>query len=288
MCSAGLMLGNQLDIRGLQLDSDAWAPAPRARHALLQLPLLQQMLAEAGSAEALQQALLMYGGVAGDGWFDDLHLLLLSETADGDTAVDWQQVAYAGGPQNSMQMLGCNSRCTPAVYGSSPCSLPFQYPYHPACVPPRPAINITGPILTPSLPSPQVPQPADITCALPAGDAPTPRRDFAACCCGKDQFVVHGGFDGSMELPAMFLCTVHTRDEQRKGLAAAKQGIAASTGSSTGSSGSAGSGQAGLLEASWQEVVAVSLATSPGRCYHSITYDSEARCLYVFGGYSSM
>lgn len=122
----------------------------------------------------------------------------------------------------------------------------------------------------------------------PAGDAPTPRRDFAACCCGKDQFVVHGGFDGSMELPAMFLCTVHTRDEQQTGLAAAKQGVAASTGSSTGSSGSAGSGQAGLLEASWQEVEAVSLAVPPGRCYHSITYDSEARCLYVFGGYSSM
>jgi hypothetical protein len=93
------VLGSQLRLRTLPADPDAFAPEARARQALLQLPVVHQLL-HGGSggpgSPAGQRSLLMYGGVAGEGWYNDLHLLTLAESAGGDTRVAWQQVPCTG------------------------------------------------------------------------------------------------------------------------------------------------------------------------------------------------
>jgi hypothetical protein len=103
------VLGSQLSLRTLPADPDAFAPEARARQALLQLPVVQQLLHGGGGlgAPALQHCLLMYGGVAGEGWYTDLHVLTVVERTGGDTRVAWQQVPCTGErPPNSLPPAG--------------------------------------------------------------------------------------------------------------------------------------------------------------------------------------
>ncbi|KAF8071143.1 GPA3 [Scenedesmus sp. PABB004] len=99
--------------------------------------------------------------------------------------------------------------------------------------------------------------------AAPAG-WPAPLRDFAAAACGRDRFVVSGGFagDGGPAQLELLLCTL-----RRTGDAAAP------------------AGPGGAWAASWSRLAPrAGTRAPPARSHHSCCHDAAGRSLVVFGG----
>lgn len=119
---------------------------------------------------------------------------------------------------------------------------------------------------------------ADSICS--AGDAASqamlPVRDFAACACGQNQFVVSGGFGSDLGAFHLQLFELHRDTEAAAAAAAAAQ-------SSSGSS----SGWYSGWSASCSVLQSRSQAPGPpGRCHHSICCYAAGASLVVFGGWA--
>eukprot|EP00879_Flechtneria_rotunda_P015907 GHRR01016635.1.p1 GENE.GHRR01016635.1~~GHRR01016635.1.p1 ORF type:complete len:1115 (+),score=388.60 GHRR01016635.1:222-3566(+) len=126
---------------------------------------------------------------------------------------------------------------------------------------------------------------------------PLPVRDFAACVCSSNQFVVSGGFDGHTERLDLQLCVLQRQaaavaadsgasqlcgsTASQHSNAAAKQEASDESNNDTGSSGCTSE-----WVASWQLVQARNRVPL-GRCHHSICFYSRDRSLVVFGGWAS-
>jgi hypothetical protein len=111
-------------------------------------------------------------------------------------------------------------------------------------------------------------------------------RDFAACACGQNQFVVSGGFGadlGAFHLQLFELTRDTTATAQRDHASCNSASPSSSNDSSCGSSSSWYSGWA----ASCSLLQSRSHAPGPpGRCHHSFCYYPGGASLVVFGGWA--
>lgn len=114
---------------------------------------------------------------------------------------------------------------------------------------------------------------------------PAAVRDFAACACGHNQFVVAGGFNGDQQTLDLQLCVLTHTNQQED----------CKTGDEPGTSSNQLSKQHDISNtmlwcrgwsATWQ-VLQPRNRSPVGRCHHSICHYAAGRSLVVFGGWTN-
>lgn len=112
---------------------------------------------------------------------------------------------------------------------------------------------------------------------------PAAVRDFAACACGHNQFVIAGGFDGEQQTLHLQLCVL-THEGQQEGCKTGDAPVASSKETEASYSSSTMTWCQGW-HASWQSLQPRNLAPV-GRCHHSICHYAAAHSLVMFGGWA--
>lgn len=122
----------------------------------------------------------------------------------------------------------------------------------------------------------------DDTSSQPVGELGA-RRDFAACACGQNQFVVVGGYDGKCEIMDMCMFTLtlcHTNDSPG-------QYVAAHSCTVNNSTAVASTTSSLRVQACCHKVTARNRLLPAARSHHSLCYHADGKSLVLFGGYSS-
>lgn len=242
--------------RSLPFDLDVPSLQPRARHAVFRLPALQQPVDQRARASNIQTAghhaglqldvLLVYGGVCGDSWLTDLSMVILQETLGGhDCRITVMPLPCSGADSSEVKA----SEGAQQIHDSSPtCSSVSD--------------EHSG----------------------PAGDEQLPRavRDFAACACGQNQFVVSGGFDGKLDAIHLQLCVLEHREVHagtQRDSVSRKQSTSPAT-------------HPGVNDwcQGWVAKWSLLQPRNPGpigRCHHSMCYYAAGRSLVLFGGWTN-
>eukprot|EP00878_Enallax_costatus_P020198 GHUV01021343.1.p1 GENE.GHUV01021343.1~~GHUV01021343.1.p1 ORF type:complete len:297 (+),score=106.96 GHUV01021343.1:284-1174(+) len=107
-------------------------------------------------------------------------------------------------------------------------------------------------------------------------------RDFAACACGHNQFIVTGGFDGEQQTMDLQLCVL-TRSQRQQAVHQADD--VTSKAPDSNSSDHVGT-WCGGWSATWQMLQPRNRSPT-GRCHHTVCHYAEGRSLVVFGGWTN-